>query len=296
MTDLQAYAQTSQFSVSTLTAPNDSYSYAIKPFAAYIVARGETEVTIEAIRDYFTELNTSDYSPSTVRVRRQAVKDRVRRTFAHATEDMRRHVETELQELDRDPATKCPGAKAPAVSTERVLTDREYMAVLAACRSRKQALFIETLATTGARVSELTGIRPGDATVNGNVVTLQLRGKGNKRMSYKPREVYISKRLYEAIRDEFRGETYLFETGGGKAYRRTYISNQIARITRKAIGRELRAHSLRHTFATNTIKKTGRLSAVSRYLGHSSVRVTEQFYDHDQLDAADILGAEAIAS
>ena len=293
MNAVQAYSQTSQFCGSDLLEYNDSYRYAIKPFAQFIGTDGA--VTDESIRDYFRHLNTTDLSASTIRVRRQAVKDRVRRKFAYADPEVKEKIETAFREMDRDPDLKCPGAQFHGVGTESVVTEQEFIKVLEGCRSERQKLFIQFLFTTGARVSEMCNVSLADCKSNGKVVTVRLKGKGNRNASYKERFVKITNTMYMRIRAEFAGSTYLMETSGGKRYDRSYVSNQIAKITYATIGRKLSAHKLRHSFATNQIKKHGRLKAVSSYLGHSDISITAKYYDHDELTEADLLGAEAVA-
>jgi integrase len=101
--------------------------------------------------------------------------------------------------------------------------------------------------------------------------------------------------MYERIRAEFQGEEWLFETAGGKRYSRSYVSNQIAKLTQHVLGRKLSAHKLRHTFVTNKLKETGRVKAVSQYVGHSDVQITLRIYGHDTFSPADVLGPEALA-
>ena len=294
MNAVKAYAQTSGFRVSELTRPNDNYRYAIKPFARFLEFRGDTEVTLEAVRDYFRALNQSKLSASTVRNRRQAVKDRIRRQFAHAPAEMKRHSEIQLEEIDRDPETKCPASSFRNVTSEQIISEADYVKLLEQCRSTKQRLFIEFLFRTGARVSEMTGIRFEDLEHTGAVYVVRLRGKGNKNASYKERRVYAPERLVQAIINEFRGTEYIFETGGGKRYSRSYVSEQIAKQTKRVLGRRLSAHKLRHSFATIQLQKHGRLTAVSQYLGHSDIAITAKYYAHDSLSASDVLGQEAL--
>ncbi len=104
----------------------------------------------------------------------------------------------------------------------------------------------------------------------------------------------VTRELFAEIRAACRGEEYLFETAGGKPYRRSYVSGQIAKITQYAIGRRLSAHKLRHSFATRMVAKTGKIAAVSTYLGHSSVSTTLNLYVHEELGDAELLGAEAV--
>ena len=100
--------------------------------------------------------------------------------------------------------------------------------------------------------------------------------------------------LYAEIREHFRGEEYLFETAGGKPYRRGDITEQLRGLTKRATGRALGAHCFRHIFATRTIAKVGteKITAVSAYLGHSSPSTTLKYYVHSELTDADLFGVE----
>jgi site-specific recombinase XerD len=292
-TELRAHEGETRRFLRFATGIHDNYRYHIKAFAAF--AQGRERSTVhELVRDYFEYLNTTDYSAATIRCRRQAVKDRLRRAISDAPEEEREAFEYRLRLLDRDPATKCPsGGKSQA--TVKTVSEQEYTRLIAGARSDRQRRFIEFLWTTGARVSEMTGIRRADCKPEGNVVAVRLRGKGNKRDAYKERTVYVTRAMYERIRETFTGEEYLFETQGGKPYTRNYVSNQIAKLTLHVLGRRLSAHKLRHSFATRQIQRTGRIRAVSEYLGHSDVTITLRIYDHDTLTPEDVLGAEAVA-
>lgn len=271
----------------------DNYSYHIKQFAQF-AATSEAGTLLELVRDYYVHLNTTDYSAGTIRCKRQAVKDRMRRVMQGASEEEREAFEYRLRLLDRNQETKCPGGGS-SQATVKTVSEQEYIRLLQGARSDRQRRFIEFLWTTGARVSEMTGVRRADCKPEGKVVAIRLRGKGNKRDAYKERTVYITLAMYERIRDTFTGEEYLFETANGKPYNRSYVSNQIGKLTLAVLGRRLSAHKLRHSFATRKIKETGRYKAVSEYLGHSDVTITLRVYSHDTFSPEDILGAEAVA-
>ncbi len=49
------------------------------------------------------------------------------------------------------------------------------------------------------------------------------------------------------------------------------------------LNRDISAHKLRHSFATIKIAKTGKIKAVSEYLGHSSTSITLDMYVHEEL-------------
>lgn len=65
------------------------------------------------------------------------------------------------------------------------------------------------------------------------------------------------------------------------------------RISRKTKMPKFGAHAIRHRFATEMIRKGVSIYKVSKILGHSSVKITEQIYIHlvpqDLLGITDIL-------
>ena len=71
-------------------------------------------------------------------------------------------------------------------------------------------------------------------------------------------------------------------------YAREYVSAQIKKIGHR-IGREISAHTLRHSFATRKVQQLpGKLDAVSRYLGHSSPSITLAMYCHNTMTDAEL--------
>lgn len=272
----------------------DNYTPHIKHFVRFAQETSGT-VDIETIRAYYLHLNESDYSASTIRVRRQAVKKRVRELFADTTEEERAFLEVQLNRLDKADSTKCPGGSSKGINSDMILKPGEYEKVHAGARSERQRRFIEFLYTTGCRVSEMCKVKITDCKVESGYVTVRLQGKGNRTMKVKQRYVYIPVAMYERILATFQGERYLFETGNGRTYDRGYITKQLRKITLKTIGRALSAHKFRHTFATRKIQETGRVKAVSEYLGHSDVQITLRIYSHDTFSPSDVLGPEAVA-
>ena len=98
--------------------------------------------------------------------------------------------------------------------------------------------------------------------------------------------------LIQRIRETFLNEdgkpsrTYLFRPPSGRGvYSRNYITMRIARLVQRIMGREhFSAHSFRHTFAPNALRKhgTGRIKAIQGALGHSSSSTTINLYCHDE--------------
>ena len=132
--------------------------------------------------------------------------------------------------------------KAPPEVT--VISPDERARLLAALPLRVR-LIAETLYVTGARVSEVLGVRREQIKTNG-AVELRLYGKGGKE-----RVGRIPVELYRRILEVFPQGTYLFESRAGQHYKREYISREIARAAKRVLGRAVSAHVLRHSRATD---------------------------------------------
>ena len=271
---------------------DDCYHYHVETFRRWMRETGNTD-PLSCVPDYFRDLNQSNYAAGTVRMKRQAVINRLRLMSDAAGLSMEQQFQLDrvLKRLNTDPETKAPKTASTAIGASKVCTEPEYARLIEGCRSRKQQLFIRFFWDTGCRVSELTGAEIRNCKRQGAVVEIRVMGKGRKE-----RVVKITGALFDAIAEEFGGQQFLFETGGGKPYRRSYVSNQIAKITQHVLGKKLSAHKFRHSFATRQIAKSGKIAAVSSYLGHASVSTTMSFYVHEELTDADLFGIEAVAN
>lgn len=69
----------------------------------------------------------------------------------------------------------------------------------------------------------------------------------------------------------------------------TQPNNMLSRFLKKCGLAHIRLHDCRHTCCTQAISNSGDIVKVSRFLGHSSTRVTEQIYTHLRRDITDSL-------
>ena len=269
---------------------DDSYGCHVRQFTDYLRDRGKLDR--QAVVDYFVGLNASSDGAGTKRVKRQAVKKRLRQ-LARAGglgSDLSANLDQFLLDLDREGATKAPTTQPAPIDGARVMSPEEYKRVLEAARGSKQTLLLRFFWLTGCRVSELTCVRLTDCKIEGERVLINVTGKGNKQ-----RTIRIPRSFYDDIIACFQGTTYLFESSGNKQLDRTNVSTTIAAVTKRTLGRPLRAHSLRHSFATRQIRHTGKIEAVSRYLGHSSPAITMQYYVHESLEDGELFDDEVVA-
>lgn len=142
---------------------------------------------------------------------------------------------------------------------------------------------LELLYATGLRVSELTGIRQSQISLQHGVV--RIIGKGNKERLVPMGEVAMDcLQAYEADgRPELlkgtTSEAEFVTSRGGAMTRQAfwYLIKRYAQIA--CISTDLSPHTLRHAFATHLLNHGADLRTVQMLLGHANLSTT-QIYTH----------------
>ena len=139
---------------------------------------------------------------------------------------------------------------------------------------------LETLYSTGARVSELVGLNVEDLDdISGTVL---VRGKGKKERlcpigdtALKTIRTYMAKRP-----KKLRVPYAMFVSQKGTRLTVRQVDRLIARYVRLAqLPSTISPHSLRHSFATHLLERGADLRSVQELLGHASLSTT-QIYTH----------------
>ena len=140
---------------------------------------------------------------------------------------------------------------------------------------------LETLYSTGMRVSELVGMSTDDCDFIGSVV--KVFGKGKKE-----RFVPIGEKALSAIRSYMKATpeirkpsqeaVFLNQRGGRLTDRsvRRIVENYIKKTSMKE---HISPHTLRHSFATHLLNRGADLRSVQELLGHANLSTT-QIYTH----------------
>jgi len=140
--------------------------------------------------------------------------------------------------------------------------------------------FVLALFQTGCRISEIINVKLTDCRING-FVYINVHGKGSRE-----REVSMTKKLYDRVRETFKGKKYLFETSKGKPYAREYITREISRQAKTMNYDKVGSHTFRHSKAMYLKDEKGYSpDQISKALGHSSSLTTIQHYFHGSLSA-----------
>lgn len=196
--------------------------------------------------------------------------------------------------LARNPAEDLRSPKQPRL-LPRVLTKDDAAALMTipegkTAMSLRDRAILETLYSTGARVSELVSINLRDFQPSDGLV--RLRGKGKKERIVPIGEVAIQAiRAYrQAVRSKDTkphdaGPIFLNHRGGRLTSRS--VARIVVRYSSRLAGGSISPHTLRHSFATHLLDEGADLRAIQEMLGHTSLGTTQK-YTHvatDQLMA-----------
>ena len=158
----------------------------------------------------------------------------------------------------------------------QVLSRDEVARLLSHTHFPKHRVLFDIAYSTGMRVSEIVGLRPGDID-SGRMVIRVEQGKGAK-----DRLTLLSARLLEELREHFRRDQpgeYLFPSRDGSGHLcAAALKHAFAGAKRRAeISKPGGVHLLRHAFATHSLEQGADLYTIQRWLGHCSIRSTMRY-------------------
>jgi integrase/recombinase XerC len=143
---------------------------------------------------------------------------------------------------------------------------------------------LETLYSTGVRVSELVSLNVNDVDLTGEA--LRVRGKGRKERltPIGPTAVASIRRYLEMRAADPRNPTFdsepLFVNKHGKRLSTRSVRRKLDKyLLMCGLDPNISPHTLRHTFATHMLNNGADLRSVQELLGHQSISTT-QVYTH----------------
>lgn len=172
------------------------------------------------------------------------------------------------------------------------LTRPEMEAVLgqpgASWSSQRDHLLLAMLYNTGARVSEIIGVRVDDVVLNGGAC-VHLRGKGRKLRSIPLWDTTVSEiRAWLRLNPTLRGEAALLPNREGQAMSRSNVAQRLdLAVTRAAaeqpslLKKRVSPHTLRHTSAMHLLQSGVRFNVIALWLGHESTATTHRYVEAD---------------
>lgn len=241
-------------------ATHQSYIYMFRKFLQAIYPRPLHQITKTDIQQYHLKLvREKEISRSYQNQSINAIKFYVEKVLGH---------ERQFFELDRPPKAN----RLPVV-----LCLKEVQSLLSSCKNLKHKAMLTTLYAAGLRMGELLNLKPRD--IDSASMRIWIReGKGVKDRCTMLSPVLLS--LLRSYYSAYRPNTYLFEGTPGSRYSGSSVRKVLQRtVTKAGIAKQIKPHTLRHSFATHLLENGTNLRYIQTLLGHSSSKTTE-IYTH----------------
>ena len=248
-----------------------SYALDLAQFFAKLGPRRPQDVTPLEIRQFVVALSTRGVGRRTIARKLSCLRSFFRFLCREGT-------------LEHNPASAIPTPRLDK-RLPSFLDEQQTLRLLEAPTSKawqglRDRAFLETLYSTGMRVSELVGLNLEDVDeISGTAI---VRGKGKKERLCPIGETALKTiRAYVAKRPRKLKIPYaLFVSQKGTRLTVRQADRLLARYVRLAgLPPTISPHSLRHTFATHLLDRGADLRSVQELLGHVSLSTT-QIYTH----------------
>ncbi|CAE6868869.1 Tyrosine recombinase XerD [Paraburkholderia nemoris] len=154
--------------------------------------------------------------------------------------------------------------------------------------SQRDHLLLALLYNTGARVSEIIGVRVMDIVLDG-APCVHLRGKGRKQRSVPlwkttAQEIRAWLRLNPTLHDE----AALLPNRDGQAMSRSNVAQRLTLAVNRASAQEpsllkkhVSPHTVRHTVAMHLLQSGVSFNVIALWLGHESTNTTHRYVEAD---------------
>ncbi len=172
------------------------------------------------------------------------------------------------------------------------LNRAEIAAVLgqpgASWTSQRDHLLLVMLYNTGARVSEIIGVRVVDVVLDGGAC-VHLHGKGRKLRSIPLWDsTVVEIRSWLRLNPLLRGEAALLPNRDGQAMHRSNVAQRLQLAVTRAAAQEpsllrkrVSPHTLRHTSAMHLLQSGVPFNVIALWLGHESTTTTHRYVEAD---------------
>ncbi len=220
------------------------------------------------LRKYLAALRAHEYRPRTLARKLSALRSLFRFLQREG------HLKTNPAQLLTTPKLD---KKLP-----NFLSETEAVSLLEVPSKDKEAglrdrAILETLYSTGLRVSELVGLDLEDIDFISNIVRVMGKGK-------KERLVPIGDQALNAIKDyvdrrKKKSSTVFLNKNGTRLTARSVCDITHKYIKMTSVNKNISPHVLRHSFATHLLNRGADLRSVQELLGHVNLSTT-QIYTH----------------
>lgn len=172
------------------------------------------------------------------------------------------------------------------------LSREEMLAVIGApgssWTSQRDHLLLALLYNSGARVSEVIGVRVTDVVLDG-AACVHLHGKGRKQRTVPLwRSTVKEVRAWLKLNPQFTATSALLPNRDGQAMTRANVSQRMdlaveraAKLNGELAKRRISPHTVRHTTAMHLLQSGVDISVIALWLGHESPTTTHHYVEAD---------------
>ena len=155
--------------------------------------------------------------------------------------------------------------------------------------SQRDHVLLLLLYNTGARVSEIVGVRVGEVVLDEGAACVHLHGKGRKQRSVPLwRSTVRSIRAWLRRNPQFDSDSPLLPNRDGQSMSRWNVMQRLERAVQVATEscpdlakRQITPHVIRHTTAMHLLQAGVDISVIALWLGHESPATTHQYVEAD---------------
>ena len=236
-----------------------TYVSILEDFIKSIDAHVVEDLNILVIDNFIDTLSLRGYKPKTIKNKIVVIRSFIKFLYSKNLIDIR----PEAIEIPR------------TVEVEANFLDEEEQCILIkSARNLRDKALIMTILSSGLRAYEILNLKEDDLYRRSLIVS---RGKGGK-----PRVTFIDPLTEKSIREYHHkrevDSVFVFTNSFGKPLSRQYLSRMISETALRAgIKKRVSAHTLRHSFATNMLRKGARIEDVQPLMGHSNISTTRLY-------------------
>ena len=146
---------------------------------------------------------------------------------------------------------------------------------------------LELLYSTGARISEVEGLKTGDIDLENSEIIVTGKGRKQRLVYLNQAAIFwikkylqVRSKLTYSRKDRYIRDNHLFLNKFGKRLSSRSIRTIVKKYVKKAvIGKNITPHSIRHSFATHLLQEGAGIREIQELLGHENISTT-QIYSH----------------
>ena len=249
-----------------------NYAIDLREFAAFTGSTALEKIDYLFLRRFLAHLRTKEYLPRTLTRKLSTLRSFFK--FLHREGHIKNNPATLLMSPKREKLL-------PKFLTEEEAAQFVETPVSDKIMGKRDRAILETLYSTGIRVSELVGLNTEQVDLISNIV--KVAGKGKKE-----RLVPIGSKAIDAIRDYLdsrsrQASAVFLNKNGTRLSTRSVCTIVHKYIKLMSTSHDISPHVLRHTFATHLLNRGADLRSVQELLGHVNLSTT-QIYTHVTTD------------